>query len=136
MFIQRSSCWILSWPEMTAEPCEDPCCQALHMLTLVAQINWELEPQIWIFCQSSEQLITYKTPTDFIFINNYFIFLRKSFLMDYYFTCLHFKGTIYPHCGLIIRKLCKAHLPFQVSKEDSLVCLPIEFSTTLYYLQL
>jgi len=63
-------------PELDPEPARDerravsePACQVLCMLH---QIRWELEPQTWILpCWTSERLISHRTPTDFIFINNY-----------------------------------------------------------------
>lgn len=138
VFIQNLSCWIPSQPELPAEPCEPPPpCQTLCVLCHVAQIRWELEPQTWIFsCCSSVQLISHRTPTDFIFINNYSLaFITVSSQTIILHASILIAQTVYNLWGLIIRKLCKVHFPLQVSKEDSFVFRQIKLLIAFCFLQ-
>lgn len=115
-----------------------PPCQTLCVLCHVAQIRWELEPQTWIFsCCSSVQLISHRTPTDFIFINNYSLaFITVSSQTIILHASILIAQTVYNLWGLIIRKLCKVHFPLQVSKEDSFVFRQIKLLIALCFLQL
>lgn len=85
----------------------------------------------------SEKLISHKTPTDFIFINNYsFAFVTASSQMIILLVSILNAQTVYPCQGLIVRKLSKVHFPLQVSGEDSLACLQIKLLIAHYCLQL
>lgn len=142
----EDSCWSSSRARPVESQASQSClqsrvsppCQTLCVLCHVAQIRRELEPQTWIFsCCSSVQLISHRTPTDFIFINNYSLaFITVSSRTIILHASILIAQTVCNLWGLIIRKLCKVHFPLQVSKEDSFVFRQIKLLIALCFLQL